>query len=469
MRTNQIQVGIFNLLCLVSDLAAVLGAVLLIWSLQSEAIPLWGYLDPGTQQFIAFFTPTALISIALAGAYRNGLRTSLGRQIVYLIKGTVLCSVITTLWLSLTKTQFPLGSPVSFIGFVLLSLILIRYVLDLLRERLLVRGWGKAPALVAGTCEDARILAGRIAGSTWLPYRFEGYVVWDDEQEIPTDGVVYKTTEPAWQALVQRRRSLVLILPMTDAPPEKGLADLITFCREASITVKQVVSPSYLKQREAALSDLLGVPVVLKERGLRRVNEKLKRAMDIGLSLVGILILTPVLVGIALAIKLDSPGPVFYRQNRLTKNGKPFRIVKFRSMVQNADRLQSQLTELNEADGPLFKIRKDPRITSVGAWLRRSSLDELPQLFNVLIGDLSLVGPRPPTPDEVTRYLPWQKKRLEVIQGMTGLWQISGRSELTFEEMALLDLYYIEHWSLWFDLELLIETVPTILGRKGAY
>jgi lipopolysaccharide/colanic/teichoic acid biosynthesis glycosyltransferase len=151
------------------------------------------------------------------------------------------------------------------------------------------------------------------------------------------------------------------------------------------------------------------------------------------------------------------------------ENHQLFEIYKFRTMRAGAERQLVELLDQNEADGPLFKIRDDPRLTAVGRFLRQTSLDELPQLINVLRGEMSLVGPRPPIPAEVEQYKPWHEKRLAVPPGMTGLWQVSGRSELTFDEMVLLDLYYIEHWSPWLDFAILMRTVPKVIARDGAY
>ncbi len=195
-----------------------------------------------------------------------------------------------------------------------------------------------------------------------------------------------------------------------------------------------------------------------------------KRALDIVLSLVvllpwGLLVTTVV----AVLIKLDSPGPVLFRQQRLTRTGRPFSVLKFRTMVVNADQLKAQLMDQNEASGPIFKMRSDPRLTRVGTWLRRTSLDELPQVFNILRGDMSWVGPRPPLPAEVAQYEEWQKRRLGTTTGLTGLWQISGRSLLPFDEMVKLDLYYIENWSLVLDLKILLRTIPAVLTGRGAF
>jgi lipopolysaccharide/colanic/teichoic acid biosynthesis glycosyltransferase len=172
---------------------------------------------------------------------------------------------------------------------------------------------------------------------------------------------------------------------------------------------------------------------------------------------------------VAVAIRLDSPGPIIFRQTRVGKGGRLFEIYKFRSMRAGAEEEMESLRELDETDGITFKIRKDPRMTRLGRFLRRTSLDELPQFWNVLRGDMSVVGPRPNIPSEVAEYKEWHKQRLEVPPGLTGLWQVSGRSLLSFDETALLDIYYIENWSLWLDFRILLRTVPTVLSGEGAF
>lgn len=194
-----------------------------------------------------------------------------------------------------------------------------------------------------------------------------------------------------------------------------------------------------------------------------------KRAFDLAVSGLGLLLTLPLWAAVALAIRLDSPGPVLYRQRRVGQRGRPFTMLKFRTMVYGAETMLADLRERNEADGPLFKLRDDPRVTRVGRWLRRWSLDELPQLVNVARGDMSLVGPRPPLPEEVERYEEWQVDRLEVRPGITGLWQVSGRADLSFDEYVRLDLFYIENWSLAYDLFILAKTLPILLSRRGAY
>jgi exopolysaccharide biosynthesis polyprenyl glycosylphosphotransferase len=179
-------------------------------------------------------------------------------------------------------------------------------------------------------------------------------------------------------------------------------------------------------------------------------------------------IISPLLLVIALAIKLTSEGPVIFSQERVGINGRVFKMYKFRSMVQDAEMLKSKLVYLNEMSGPVFKIRNDPRVTPVGKFLRKTSLDELPQLWNVLKGDMSLVGPRPPLPKEVDMYNLKHRKRLAVKPGITCIWQISGRNDVDFEQWMAMDAEYVDRWSLWLDMEILAKTVPVVLMRKGA-
>ena len=240
---------------------------------------------------------------------------------------------------------------------------------------------------------------------------------------------------------------------------------------------------SFLERSKDADLDQLVKELASRTRGNRRRSLRLlawkvtvktsyatKRLMDIVLSAVGMLLLSPVYLAIAVAVKLSSPGPVFFVQTRVGRYGRYFKFYKFRSMVQNAESQKETLQSQNEsADGVIFKMKEDPRITKVGHFLRRTSMDELPQLWNVFIGDMSLVGPRPPVPSEVQEYTLEDRKRLDVIPGITCLWQIKGRSEIPFNEQVRLDKEYILASGVWKDLMILLKTIPAIIGGKGAY
>jgi len=211
---------------------------------------------------------------------------------------------------------------------------------------------------------------------------------------------------------------------------------------------------------------------VLKKYSWMTVVESayvLKRCLDILVSTSMLLILSPLFLVTALAIKLNSPGPIFYRQMRVGKWGKLFPLYKFRSMVVDADQLKGDLLEQNESGGVIFKIKHDPRITRTGRIIRKFSIDELPQLWNVMRGEMSLVGPRPPLPDEVAQYAYPDRRRLDVIPGITCIWQVSGRSEIDFAGQVKLDVQYIESQSLWTDIKILLNTIPAVLLGKGAY
>jgi exopolysaccharide biosynthesis polyprenyl glycosylphosphotransferase len=193
-----------------------------------------------------------------------------------------------------------------------------------------------------------------------------------------------------------------------------------------------------------------------------------KRAFDVVVSSTVLLVLAPLFVVVALLIVLTSRGPVFFAQERVGRHGQPFKMLKFRSMVRNAEALQAGLMDRNEQSGPVFKIERDPRITSAGRLLRKFSLDELPQFINVLRGDMSIVGPRPPLPGEVAKYESWQRRRLSVPPGITCVWQVSGRNDTSFEKWMYLDMQYIDHWSLMKDVKLILKTLPVVLSGRGA-
>jgi exopolysaccharide biosynthesis polyprenyl glycosylphosphotransferase len=198
------------------------------------------------------------------------------------------------------------------------------------------------------------------------------------------------------------------------------------------------------------------------------VQLAIKRLIDIASSATALILLSPLMVVIAVLVKVTSRGPILFKQLRVGRHARPFNMLKFRSMIANAEELKAKLMAQNEQAGPVFKITRDPRITAVGRFIRKYSIDELPQLINVLRGEMSLVGPRPPVPSEVAKYEAWQRRRLSVRPGLTCVWQVSGRNEISFEEWMYLDMQYIDHWSLAQDVQLILKTVPVVLTGRGA-
>jgi exopolysaccharide biosynthesis polyprenyl glycosylphosphotransferase len=214
---------------------------------------------------------------------------------------------------------------------------------------------------------------------------------------------------------------------------------------------------------------LAGIPMVAMYNTTRyEWQELLKKIFDIILATLGLILTAPLMLGIALAIRLTSPGPILFVQKRVGLNGRTFNMYKFRTMVPNAEELKTSLSHLNEMSGPVFKIKDDPRVTPIGRFLRKTSLDELPQLWNVLRQDMSLVGPRPPLPSEVNLYNPSHRKRLSVKPGITCIWQISGRNDIDFDKWMEMDAEYVDNWSLGLDLKILAKTLPVVIGKKGA-
>lgn len=230
---------------------------------------------------------------------------------------------------------------------------------------------------------------------------------------------------------------------------------------------KRYAAPRSDEVPENSTLDALNPPGQFAE--LSRAYLVAKRTIDIGLCASGVALLSPFLVIVAIAIKLDTRGPVFFKQVRVGKNQKPFRCLKFRSMTADAEKRRNEIAHLNEVDGPVFKIRNDPRVTRVGVLIRKLSIDELPQLFNVLRGEMTLVGPRPPIPAEVEKYEDWMLRRLSVTPGITCIWQISGRSNISFEQWMRMDLQYIDTCSIRKDISILLRTIPAVLFGRGAY
>lgn len=329
------------------------------------------------------------------------------------------------------------------------------------------RGLDTRNVLIVGPSHIGEVVRRQISGDYRLGRTFKGFLT-TSESVVPEEaaehmvGNLRQLEEIARQHFVDE-----VIIAERCATPE--VIELIETARDLDVEV--LVIPGFYDQLtpEAPIEYLGTFPVVaLHRRNGKAIAHLLKRIWDFGISLLLSILLLPTLLIIALCIKLDSPGPVFYISERVGKKGRVFPCFKFRTMVANADALKKTLTSRNERDGILFKIKDDPRITSVGRVLRKFSFDELPQLLNVLRGDMSLVGPRPPIASEVERYDLQHFRRLEVLPGLTGLWQVRARQDPSFERYVGLDLTYVENWSFWLDLKILIRTAEVVLRGTGS-
>jgi exopolysaccharide biosynthesis polyprenyl glycosylphosphotransferase len=252
--------------------------------------------------------------------------------------------------------------------------------------------------------------------------------------------------------------------------PEERAVELVDQCHQRGVTVRIAPSTMEILVHRAEFVPGASVPLFeLRPPVFDGFDYIVKRTFDFCLSILLVLLLSPLLLAIAVAVFVSSRGPVLYRSIRPGIGGEPFSCFKFRTMRSGADQMQADLESENEASGPLFKIRDDPRMTRVGAFLRKYSLDELPQLFNVILGQMSLVGPRPLPQRDFDQLEDWHKKRYLVLPGVTGLWQVSGRSELDFDDLVRLDFLYLERWSVGLDLTILVKTIPAVLSRRGAF
>ncbi|WP_026528498.1 sugar transferase [Butyrivibrio sp. VCD2006] len=248
----------------------------------------------------------------------------------------------------------------------------------------------------------------------------------------------------------------------------------IDICLEMGVTVKVVMdvdNTRMINRSNSYVSSIGTYPMIIYHTvSLNAYEQFIKRISDILISLVGLIIASPVMLLTAIAIKIDSKGPVLFRQERVGQNGRTFSIYKFRSMCEDAEERRDELKDQNMMDGVMFKVKDDPRVTRVGKFIRRTSIDELPQFFNVLNGDMSIVGTRPPTVEEVSQYRRSQWRRISIKPGITGMWQVSGRSSITnFDKIVELDLKYIDNWTLLLDIQIIIKTIGVLIKRKGAY
>jgi exopolysaccharide biosynthesis polyprenyl glycosylphosphotransferase len=331
------------------------------------------------------------------------------------------------------------------------------------------RGIGLQRILVVGTGPLGRMIMQNVVAQPELGYQIVGFV--DDErtEDIGRFSGLGRPEEIPQIVDQLDVDEVVIALPSSD---HARTSEILMSCAERRVGFRIVPDFYELSLNQVDIVDINGIPLIgLRDAQLAGTNLLVKRAIDVVLSGGALVLFSWLIALIALAIKLDSPGPIVYRSTRVGRGGKTFGCLKFRSMRQDADQQLAKVLHLDEArsGGKLFKIKNDPRRTRVGAWLRRTSIDELPQLWNVLRGEMSIVGPRPPFPHEVDKYEEWHRRRLEVTPGLTGMSQVSGRSELTFDETALLDIWYIENWSLGLDLKIMLRSVPAVALGTGAY
>ena len=331
--------------------------------------------------------------------------------------------------------------------------------------RTIVIGSAPRAAEIAAALQDGKPNGHRVVG--WLPL--------GDSANGNGNGNGAGSHPPEIGSLAELPSRLALwgveeaVIADPDLPQETAVR-LISDCQAQGVRIRMVPSTVELLTETPRLEPGVAVPLLdVKPPAFRGFDFVIKRSFDFGLAFAGLVLFSPLLLAVAVLIRLTSRGPILHRSVRPGIGGRPFDCLKFRTMYADAEQRQEELEPLNEAEGPIFKIRDDPRTTPLGRFLRRNSIDELPQLINVLRGQMSLVGPRPLPLRDHARLEEWHHRRYNVLPGVTGLWQVSGRSDLTFDDMVRLDFLYIERWSVLLDLTILLKTVPAVIRRRGAY
>jgi exopolysaccharide biosynthesis polyprenyl glycosylphosphotransferase len=474
---NRRVVRLVNWGAVVFDILLILAAFVLAYFLRYQA-QWFREVDPAYYTTLAPYIPMAalqggltLLAFALSGVYRFRRGGSLVDEVYGVINGTFTGFVVTVFfvffWRPLVYSRlFFLYATALIIVFLITARLVRRAVLRTLRAH----GVGVDRVLIVGSDEVGLTVMRNLMAQPELGFEVVGFVDDDPERGSTNIGRFQALGSTANLPAILRSQQIdevVITLPWQQRRQILAITD-----QSAQAGVRPRIVPD-LFQMSLSMVDMqnvAGIPMLTpSDTQLSPWARLFKRGIDVLGSALGLLIMSPLLAVVALAIRLDSPGPVIFSQPRVGRDGRLFEVFKFRTMVKDADQIKDQMRHLNEAQGPMFKIRDDPRITRVGRFLRRTSLDELPQFWNTLRGDMSLVGPRPALPEEVAGYADWHRKRLSTAPGITGLWQISGRSDLTFEEMVLLDIYYIENWSPLLDLSILLRTVPRVIAGSGAY
>ena len=434
---------------------------------------------------IALIMVFALALLFRNGSYTNRRRISRFSDVGAVVKYLVLGAAATMLLMYLTKGFFTghtspsrLATGSYLLIFFLLS-VLSRILLRFYQRRLFAEGRTVSKILLVGVGETAQDFLQFVSHRPWLGVSVAGQIVYGpngvehaDHEGIPLAHVTNNLQGLGHLDEMLRASGAAEVVVALEPSEQSELPDIVHLLTLAHVPFKVV--PSLFEQSYRA-TELLGyaeIPVIdVQVDPLDRVARLFKRALDITVAVTALLVLLPLELLIVLAIVAESGLPVIYTQERVGKNARRFRFYKFRTMVKDADQHLDELAAQNEAgsDGRMFKIRMDPRVTRVGRILRRFSLDELPQLVNVLKKDMSMVGPRPPLPAEVQKYEYEHIYRLRATPGMTGLWQISGRSDLGFDDMVKLDRFYLDHWSVQMDAGILLRTIFVIVSRRGAY
>ncbi len=461
----------------ISDLVLIIVAFVLAYWLRYR-LQWFLTVDPANQTDLITYIPFGLALVFLlfcsfqfsrVYSYR---RDRIWLEEVYAIASATTIGVVVLIILNLAFGQLSFSRLIFLYTAVLVTLLLgiSRAVIYALRGYLRNRGFGLERVVLVGVGDVGLMVMRTIAARPSLGYELVGFLD-DNPAKNQTDIGRFQALGPLnnFRDILQNHGidTAIICLPWKS---HRTVAHMLYVCEQSGIKAQIVPNFFQLTKNQMQVERLDSIPLITtRSVSIAGWNLFIKRALDVTVATAILIVGLPFAALISLAIYCSSPGPIVYSQTRIGRNGQPFKIYKFRSMIADAEAQLDKMADLNEASGPLFKMRDDPRRTPLGRILRRFSMDELPNLINVLRGEMSLVGPRPNVPEEVAQYKDWHRKRLSVSPGMTGMWQVSGRSDLTFDEMVLLDIYYAENWSLTLDLGIMMRTIPKVLGGEGAY
>ncbi len=466
--------GLARVALIIADLAAVNLAFYLAWFARYR-LGLVRDLDPGNyiehDVYLPLQVALALVFVLILGVrglYRLPRAASALDDVSTIFTASGLSLMV--LFAGSTFVRYPAESRLTLIFAWLLMTVLVvigralcLWGLGALHQR----GIGVARTLVVGDNTVGRMIMQALAGRPHLGYEVAGFLSVDGDADFGRFRRLGRPDEIESVMHHERIAQVVIALPSAS---HEAIMRIVDHCRHDGVQFRVVPDLYDLSLGSLDIDTVNGIPLMgMKDPAIAGVNFLVKRLLDVLISLAVLVLFAWFFVPLALLIWLEDRASPLFGQVRVGRGGREFTCWKFRSMRPDADQRLAELLEYNEAEGPIFKMRDDPRRTRLGTFLRRWSMDELPQLWNVVMGDMSLVGPRPATPREVAQYEDWQLRRLETLPGITGWWQVSGRSELGFSEQVLMDIMYIENWSLGLDLRILLRTLPAVLSGKGAF
>lgn len=419
--------------------------------------------------FLILSLPVWLGALLLTQRYQTVLRHPLSRQFERVLYFIVLAGSLMSLGTFTLKLEVSRAVFFSFFVVLMAFLLVERLVLHLVLRSRNINEHNQVRILVVGTDQNAMRVGERLESARKWGYHVVGYVRSNGHPEVIDDADIVARVEDLPNLLQERAPADEIVFCGTSKQDLEAYEDIMRLCEDIGIRTR--IAADFLPASASAVSleYFDNLPLItfstVPEHSLEIIG---KRVIDFLVASVGLVALSPVFALIAAAIKFTSEGPVFYRQVRCGLHGRRFRLVKFRTMIHGAEDRLWEIRHLNEMDGPVFKMRNDPRVTPLGRFLRKFSIDELPQLWNVIKGEMSVVGPRAPLPEEVEHYSIRQRRRLSVKPGITCLWQVSGRSDISFQKWMEMDLQYIDSWSFWLDLRIMLKTIPAVFTGRGA-